>query len=306
MSYSDLVREELARRPIPSPEAEWALLQGMLRQGSLVDLGERGVLVTFPSHRVAAARLAFRLLTRMSPERPEILVRRRIAGARRTPRFEFLFRDGKRGRQLARRLAVGTVPLPRAFFQSSLRRRFFLRGLFLVAGSVSAPSRPPHLEISFPNTQLAEEARSVMGRRGFEPQAGRIRGQVRLYLKSREKIARFLKDVDAPSALFAFTDAWAMREVRDGVNRKVNAEWANLAKSVETGLRQERILRRLEAEGRLGQLPETLIAIARERLKDPEATLEELGAQLGLTKSGANQRMRRLMAIATSPRRREG
>lgn len=299
MSWSVQVREELCRRPIPTAQAEAALLSGILRQGSIVDLGGRGGLITLPSTSPAVARLAFQILTRLSPERPELLVRRSEGGARRFPRFEFRFRDGRKGEQLAGRLGIGTRALPKAIVSTSSGRRFFLRGVFLVSGSLSAPMRPPHLEITFPNTVLAEEVRGIMGRRGYLPTLERHRGQVRVYLKSREKIARFLEDVDAPNALFAFTDAWAMREVRDGVNRKVNAETANLAKSVEAGLRQERTLRRLAAEGYLGDLPPVLEAIARARLREPEASLVELGARLGLTKSGANHRMRRLMALAT-------
>ena len=41
-----------------------------------------------------------------------------------------------------------------------------------------------------------------------------------------------------------------------------------------------------------------LASAARARLDHPEASLEEIAAILGLSKSGTNQRMRRLMALA--------
>lgn len=310
MSWAREVKDELCRRPIPGRDAALALLAGILRQGTAVDLGEaRGVLVTLPSESPASARLVFNLLHDHAGVRPDVLVRRDGKGARHLPRFEYLFRDRRKVAGLG--MKIGLVPgrrldLPPALVATSQRRRHFLRGAFLAAGSLNAPSRAPHLELTFPNAALADEVRSVMERRNIVPLLQRRRGQVRLYLKSREAIAQFLRDVDAPEALFAFENAWAIREMRDVVNRLVNAETANLDKTVAAAMRQERAVRLLQDAGRLADMSPGLREMALLRLQYPDLTLRELGEHLGLSKSGANHRMRRLVALAESLLRGRG
>ncbi|MCI9529445.1 MAG: winged helix-turn-helix transcriptional regulator, partial [Angelakisella sp.] len=45
-------------------------------------------------------------------------------------------------------------------------------------------------------------------------------------------------------------------------------------------------------------LPEELRELARLRLENPEASLRELGARLGLSRSGVNHRLKRISELA--------
>ena len=87
------------------------------------------------------------------------------------------------------------------------------------------------------------------------------------------------------------------KELRNGVNRRVNCDTANLTKVVDAAQDQIAAIRRAGGAGRLEQLPEKLRAHRRLRLEHPEATLSELAEMMDppVTKSALNHRMRKLI-----------
>ena len=96
------------------------------------------------------------------------------------------------------------------------------------------------------------------------------------------------------------TPAEAEKLLRNGVNRRVNCDAANLDKAVEAAMTQVESIRRLEDQGRLALLPEKLQETASLRLAHPEDTLSQL-AQLcdpPITKSALNHRLRKLVELA--------
>jgi DNA-binding protein WhiA len=87
-------------------------------------------------------------------------------------------------------------------------------------------------------------------------------------------------------------------EVRNRLNRLLNAEEANLARTVHAADRQLQAIDVLEAGGVLRQLPEGLRAAAIERKRQPEADLDTLAGALGVSRSAANHRLRRIVELA--------
>ena len=89
------------------------------------------------------------------------------------------------------------------------------------------------------------------------------------------------------------------RQMRNTVNRMVNAEIANQNKAIYAALEQTEIIKKVEATVGLDSLPPALEAFARLRLDNPGVSLRELGelADPPLTKSAVNHRMRRLQQL---------
>ncbi len=88
--------------------------------------------------------------------------------------------------------------------------------------------------------------------------------------------------------------------MRNSVNRHVNCETANLAKTIDAAVRQTELIRKLSLGQGIETLPYQLRELAILRLDNPEATLKELGELINppLSKSGVAYRMRRLEKIA--------
>jgi hypothetical protein len=92
--------------------------------------------------------------------------------------------------------------------------------------------------------------------------------------------------------------------VRNSVNRKVNCETANLAKTVSAASKQVQDIKLIEETIGLEELPTSLQEMAQVRLAYPDATLTELGNYLDppVGKSGVNHRLRKLSEIASKYR----
>ena len=123
-----------------------------------------------------------------------------------------------------------------------------------------------------------------------------------LYVKDSESIADFLVYVNAMSAKLKLENVIIGRSLRNTANRQRNCIAANIDKSVNAGERQlaaiATIRKRGLFEGLTPQLKEIVIA----REENPEATLDELAAKLGISKSGANHRLAKLVTIAEQQR----
>ena len=109
---------------------------------------------------------------------------------------------------------------------------------------------------------------------------------------------------EAHVALMEFENSRVVRDVRNTVNRRVNCETANIAKTVNAAARQVEDILWLQQRYGLENLPEGLRQMAQVRLEHPDAPLKELGAYLDppVGKSGVNHRLRKLCELAESIR----
>ena len=96
------------------------------------------------------------------------------------------------------------------------------------------------------------------------------------------------------------------KDVRNGINRQVNCEAANLLKSVSAATRQREDIEYIRDSVGLDTLPEPLAEMAEVRLQFPDAPLKDLGQHLSppVGKSGVNHRLRKLSEYADELRGR--
>jgi DNA-binding protein WhiA len=187
-----------------------------------------------------------------------------------------------------------------SLLQNDHCRRAYLRGTFLGTGWVSPPERQHHLEMTTTATEAADALGQILFSYGIPVRMAYRKESLVLYLKDADHIARFLGLVGAHQSLLHFEDVRAMKEMKNLVNRQVNAETANLTKTVEAAARQVAALERLRAAGGLDRLSPSLQELALLRLNHPDASLKELGEMCipPVGKSGINHRMRQLTKMA--------
>ncbi len=176
--------------------------------------------------------------------------------------------------------------------------RAFLRGVLLGGGSISLPARGPHVEFVFRERGRATELLRRLAASDVHGGLLGRRGRWVVYLKGREEIARLLQLTGANRGLLDFETSRVGRDVQNRLNRLVNAEEANLGRTVRAADRQLRAIASLEQSGRMHTLPEGLRDAARERRMQPEADLETLSAALAVSRSATNYRLRRLVELA--------
>ena len=191
-----------------------------------------------------------------------------------------------------------TLRLNRANLENDCCTAAFLRGAFLTCGTATDPSKEYHLEFAVPHQHLANDLYTLLSEVDAFPLspavAARKNGYV-VYLKESGPIEDLLTYLGAPSAAMELMQVKMYKEVKNNINRKTNFETANMDKSFSASARQVAAIAAISDTVGLSSLPEELQELARLRLDNPDMTLRELSARLGITRSGVNHRLQRLL-----------
>ena len=176
----------------------------------------------------------------------------------------------------------------------------FLRGAFMAGGSVTDPEKRYHLELATSHMRVSREVYSLLMELGFFPKDTLRGGNSVLYFKQSDYIEDVLTSLGAPVCAMQIMEAKVEKDLRNGVNRRVNCETANLGKAVDAAQEQLAAIRKLEEAGTYQDLPDKLRKTAELRKANPEATLLELAQmqQPPLTKSAINHRMRKIIELS--------
>ncbi len=176
-------------------------------------------------------------------------------------------------------------------------RRAFMRGAVLNA-SISLGPSGTHVEFVFREGRRARELRARLREVGVRAGMLLRRGRSVVYVKGQEEVATLLRLTGANRALLDFEAGRVQRDVRNRLNRLLNAEEANVDRTVRAADRQLQAINHLDEAGELQRLPDGLREAAALRRHQPDADLDTLASALGLSRSAMNHRLRRLVALA--------
>ena len=193
-----------------------------------------------------------------------------------------------------------TLRLNRANLENDCCTAAFLRGAFLTCGTATDPSKEYHLEFAVAHQNLANDLYTLLCEVDAFPLspavAARKNGYV-VYLKESGPIEDLLTYLGAPGAAMELMQVKMYKEVKNNINRKTNFETANMDKTYSASARQVAAIAAISDTQGLHSLPEELEELARLRLDHPDMTLRELGQRLGITRSGVNHRLQRLLQM---------
>lgn len=188
-------------------------------------------------------------------------------------------------------------------------KRTYIRGAFLGGGSISNPKKTYHLEFVTHNETYANSLCNLINQFNLGAKTIMRKNNFVVYLKEGEHIVSLLNVIGAHSALLDLENIRIYKDMRNNINRIVNCETANLSKTINASVRQTKNIEYLQNYYGLNKLSPPLKEIAKLRLKNPNASLRELGQMLDrpIGKSGVNHRLRKLDRIAQDIRdKREG
>jgi hypothetical protein len=292
-SFTERIVAELAPHVPPLPCCRAALIEGMTLAG------EGGSPVTT---RLVSARAALAVLHADSiPASVE-----RLATARRH-RYRVTVRasaaagtapDAPAGGSSAP-AAPPVAPVPSANLCCSRSR---LRGVFLACGSLSRGDGPPQLELLVGSGAAASRVVDDLERLDIPSATLSRRGRPVVAVRSAAGVATLLSSIGAHLGRLEFESGRVVREVRSGVNRRLNAETANLRRTVSAAISQLEAIDRLERDrSRWERLPPALREAAVLRRRRPRDSLEALAAAAGCSRPAMAGRLHRLVAIGGVP-----
>ncbi|MDO5539670.1 MAG: DNA-binding protein WhiA [Eubacteriales bacterium] len=183
-------------------------------------------------------------------------------------------------------------------------KRAFLRGAFLVTGSISDPRKFYHLEFACTTQAKAEQIQAILKAFYLDAKIILRKKYYVVYLKEGDQIVDVLNIMEAHSSLMELENIRILKDMRNTVNRKVNCETANINKTVSAAVKQIEDIKYIRDTKGFDDFSEALAQMAEVRLANPEASLKELGMMLTpqVSKSGVNHRLRKLSEIASELR----
>lgn len=302
MSFSKETKEALCAAPVLSQEQNAALVYGM----ALFSKQFSANALSLTTESGAAAELYSHLLSSLAGVIVDVRVRLTRRGAERSlyslsvpdsndcARIYDLFGHHK---------GSPSLRINRANIDGEDCIPCFLRGAFLVCGSVSDPEKDYHLEFSVPRRNLASDLERLISEIeeiNAVPHTVIRKGNYVVYIKGSDDIEDMLTFIGAPMSAINVMQSKMMKSVRNRVNRRINSETANLNKTADASARQLIAIETIIAKKGLNFLPEDLREIASLRMEHPEFNLRELGQALQepISRSGANHRLHRIMALA--------
>lgn len=305
MSFSNDVRNELARIIPEKKCCQRAELTALLAMRAHIKPNRDEVPTLYTTMENAAqARKVYTLLkeTFGLSSSVHILQKRRFKKSR-----IYLVEsriDSPEGSALLREMGQSESGIKRQVNWMAIRKscckRSFLRGVFISSGFINRPEANYHLEMVFNDSRMAAEVQKIMNKLGLDARLTERKNNLLIYIKESEKIVDFLRLVEASTALLDFENVRIIKSMRNQVNRQVNCETANLAKTVDASVRQVEMIEKILAHTGVKGIPPNLRELAMLRVDYPHSTLRELGLMLEppLTKSGVAYRMAKLEQIA--------
>ena len=176
----------------------------------------------------------------------------------------------------------------------------YLRGAFLAGGSVTDPAKRYHLEMTTSHYKVSRETCALLIECGFSPKELSRGGNNILYFKQSDYIEDFLTAIGAQVSAMGVMEAKVEKDLRNGVNRRVNCETANLVKAADASARQIAAIKSVLREGGEEAFPDNLRETVRLRLSYPTDSLTELARRFDppISKPGLSHRLKKITEFA--------
>ncbi|MBQ6394892.1 MAG: DNA-binding protein WhiA [Atopobiaceae bacterium] len=307
MSFTAEVKDELSRVEGECPDCAIAQLSALIHVcGSLSFSGSGSYAIRIATETGAVARTLVKLTHDILDLETLLTVRRSRLHKTRNYLIEI---PAQRGLEAAlirmgiiepdgggRSLVAGISP---RIVRRDCCKRAYLRGAFMGGGFIADPRGDFHLEIAVSTKELADALIELASEVGVGARLNHRRGTWAVYLKSFDDINYLLGAMGATRSVLAVENVRVMKSVKSDVNRLVNAELANQARSTGAAADQLALIRDVEREIGFQNLPPALERFCRLRRAHPELSLRDLGelSDPPVSKSALYHRILRLQAL---------
>jgi len=183
----------------------------------------------------------------------------------------------------------------------------YIRGAFLIAGSINHPEKSYHLEMTSYSEKEINRLNEILNTLKIKSKIIKRKNNYVCYVKEAESIVDFLNIIGAHKSLMEFENIRIVKSIRNNVNRVVNFENANIDKTVNASSRHVENIKYIEKKITIKTIDKKLQEVAKLRLQYPHISLTELGLLLSppLGKSGINHRLKKIEQLADELKDRE-
>ena len=181
---------------------------------------------------------------------------------------------------------------------------YFLRGAYLVCGSLTDPNKEYHLEFGVSYMNLSRDLSTLIGEVLAQPKTTIRRGSYIVYYKESENIEDIITYIGAMMSSLEMMNIKIEKDIKNRVNRRMNCDNANMDKTLNASMQQVEDIKYIFERKDESFLPEELLQLAKLRLENPEMSLRDLceSVEPPLSRSGVNHRLKKISEIANALR----
>ena len=181
---------------------------------------------------------------------------------------------------------------------------YFLRGAYLVCGSLTDPNKEYHMEFGVSYMNLSRDLSTLIGEVLSQPKSTVRRGAYIVYYKESENIEDMITYIGAVLSSLEMMNIKIEKDIKNRVNRRMNCDNANMDKTLNASMQQVEEINYIFEHKDESFLADELLQVAKLRLENPEMSLRELCESVypPLSRSGVNHRLKKIGEIANALR----
>lgn len=306
MSFSSEVKQEVAQKVMEGNDAR-AELSALIQMTSSLSFSNRGITILVTIENASVARTIFRLVKERYGCEMSLFVKKkmnlrknRIYGIRILSNAQEILTD------LGIYSSRGLLEKPlKKIIETDNNARAYLAGAFMASGSVNPPEKTSyHLEITAVSKEQAYFLIDLMARFQIRARTIERRGKDIVYVKAAEKIADFLRIIEADNAVMEFENIRISRDFTNSITRLNNIDVANEMKVQSAAAKQLMDIKLIEKDHKYEYLDQKLKDVVELRKENPDCSLNELCTLYenktgqSVSKSGMKHRFVKLHDIA--------
>ena len=177
---------------------------------------------------------------------------------------------------------------------------YFLRGAYLVCGSLTDPNKEYHMEFGVSYMNLSRDLSTLIGEVLSQPKSTVRRGAYIVYYKESENIEDMITYIGAVLSSLEMMNIKIEKDIKNRVNRRMNCDNANMDKTLNASMQQVEDINYIFEHKDESFLADELLQVAKLRLENPEMSLRELCESVNppLSRSGVNHRLKKIVEFS--------
>ncbi len=306
MTFSLMVKQEIASTPLNKECCMRAELAAFVRTNGSMEFGSGGIKVRFDLERLDTAERICAIIDKTYETEAQI-IQRNIKKLGKQHSYSVKVNDSECAKNILQKTGVLLQDedgysvesvLPKDMLKTTCCQKAYLKGAFQGSGSISNPKKEYRLEFASRDEETDKHIRMILHSMDIPFHSSLRREWCITYLSDAENIIKLLAIMGAHKNLLDMENIIVLKGIRNDINRKVNLETANLKKISIAAKQQVDAITILVESGEYDNLPAKIKLAAAARMDNKEATLDEIAEILDISKSGANHRMRKIVEYA--------
>lgn len=194
----------------------------------------------------------------------------------------------------------GEIALDEDVYEEDEAKRAFLRGAFIISGTITDPQKGYSCELFTYNENMSYLSCEILENFGIKANTVKRNKYFVTYLKDKTSVNDFLNIIGAHKLMLELIVTQIQKDINSRENRTSNCQTANFDKTIRASVEQSKAIMLLKERPVWDSLDDETKKLAELRLEHFDLSLAEIGEMMTpkMTKSSVNRRMKKLIEMA--------